>query len=97
MYERLPDSDEPDAFGLKRSDYAHEVIEVWPENWPVFELFCALRTQWRVGAMGPVGLDYNTLFHKLDRMRLEPSEYEVFEDDIRAMEHAALEAMSAKD
>jgi hypothetical protein len=33
------------------------------------------------------------IFHKLDRMGLSPDDYEQFEDDIRAMESAALEAM----
>jgi len=67
-----------------------EPAEVWPENWPAFALFCDLQTQWRVGAMGPVGLDYNVLFHKLDRMDLAPDEYEQLESDVRTMELEAL-------
>jgi hypothetical protein len=83
--------------GLTLADYAGEDVEVWPENQQAYYLFCDLRTQWRVGAMGPSGLDYNTLFHKMDRMRLEPDEYEALEEDIRAMEFAALGAMNEKD
>lgn len=97
MYERLPDSDEPDAFGLKASDYAHEAVEVWPENWQTFELFSQMQTQWRVGMAGPTGLDYNVLFHKMDRMRLGDEDYESLEEGIRTMEFAALEAMNTKE
>jgi hypothetical protein len=46
---------------------------------------------------GPTGLDYNTLFHKMDRMRLEPDEYDELEADIRTMEFAALGAMNTKE
>lgn len=97
MYERQPDEKELDAFGFKVSDYAHEIVEVWPENWRAFDLFRWASTQWRVGAGGATGLDYNPLLHKMDRMGLEADEYEALEADIRVMEFAALEAMSKKD
>lgn len=97
MYERLPDSDEPDAFGLCAKDYAHEVVEVWPENWQAFDLFRWASTQWRVGMSGPTGLDYSPLLHKMDRMKLKPDEYDELEADVRTMEFAALEAMNTKD
>lgn len=96
MYERLPVKDEPDAFGLSRKDYAHEVLEVWPENWPCMVLFSDLQTQWRSAGMGLIGLDYNVLFAKMDRMTLTASEYDELEADIRTMEHAALVAMNEK-
>jgi hypothetical protein len=85
------------AWGLGPDDYAVEVVEVWPENWRAFDLFHSLQTQWRVGMSGPTGLDYNTLFHKMDRMRLEPDEYAELESDIRTMEYAALGAMNEKE
>lgn len=47
--------------------------------------------------MGLIGLDYNILFHKLDRMSLTPDQYHEFEADIRTLEYAALEAMNEKD
>ncbi|UVA80468.1 DUF1799 domain-containing protein [Pandoraea commovens] len=28
-----------------------DVFEVWPENWPTVELFCALGTQWRTACL----------------------------------------------
>lgn len=36
-------------------------IEVWPDNADAVRLFAAMLTQWRVGAAGPVGLDYGVL------------------------------------
>jgi hypothetical protein len=83
--------------GLTPEDYAGDDVEVWPENQRAYFLFAQVQTQWRVGAMGPTGLDYNTLFRKMDRMRLEPDEYDELEADIRTMEFAALDAMSTKD
>jgi hypothetical protein len=83
--------------GLSPDDYADEPVEVWPDNERAYFLFAQLQTQWRVGAGGATGLDYNTLFHKMDRMRLEPDEYDELEADIRTMEFAALEAMNEKD
>ncbi|MCS0808689.1 DUF1799 domain-containing protein [Massilia agilis] len=82
---------------MSPEDFAGEPVEVWPENWPTFSLFCDLQTQWRVGAGGPVGLDYNTLFHKMDRMQLGPDEYDHLESDIRTMEHEALAVMAEAD
>jgi hypothetical protein len=83
--------------GLTPEDYAGDDVEVWPENQQAYFLFAEVRTQWRVGAMGPIGLDYTPLFRKMDRMRLEPDEYDELEADIRTMEFAALEAMNTKD
>jgi hypothetical protein len=69
-------------------------IEVWPENWPAFQLFCQLQTQWRAGAAGLIGLDYNTLYRKLDRLHLTDQQYEDWEADIQTMEYAALAVMN---
>jgi hypothetical protein len=93
MYERLPADEGPDAFGLTRADFERVPVEVWPENFTVFRLFCDLQTQWRTGMGGPTGLDYNTLFHRLDRMRLSDEDYTAIEDDIRVMEYEALATM----
>jgi hypothetical protein len=96
MYEPLPDSDKPDAFGLTRADFERFVIEVWPENWEAFSLFRDMQTQWRMGAMGATGLDYGVLYRKLDRMQLDADEYDQLEADIQTMEFEALSAMSTK-
>lgn len=56
-----------------------------------------MRTQWRVGMSGLIGLDYNVLFRVLDRLALAPEDYDEMFADIRAMESAALEAVRADD
>lgn len=66
-------------------------VEVWPDNWQSFEVFESMGTQWRTAFGGAVGLDYNVLYHKLDRLRLDDDDYRVLEDDIRVMESAVLD------
>ena len=46
---------------------------------------------------GPTGLDYNCLFHELDRMNLDRLDYNLLFNDIRVMESAALTAIQKKD
>lgn len=72
-------------------------VEVWPENWPVLDIFSQLSTQWRVGTGGPIGLDYNVMFRVLDMEGLSGQEWRDFFDDLRIMESAALEAMRQSD
>lgn len=83
------------AAGLTEDDL--DTAEVWPENWPAFDLFTAMGTQWRTGMNGPTGLDYNVLYHKLDRKGLSLLDYEQMEIDIAVMERAALTAIQTKD
>jgi hypothetical protein len=47
--------------------------------------------------MGIIGLDYNVLYHKMDRMKLDPHEYDELEADIRMMEAAAMAAMRERE
>lgn len=58
--------------------------------------FIAMATQWRVGAMGATGLDYNALPMVMKLIGI-PAKYrnDVFED-IRIMEDVALETMRKK-
>lgn len=84
------------AAGMSEEDFGAGAVEVWPENWPAYQLFAFLGTQWRAGGMGIIGLDYSTMWQKMDRMNLEPSEYEELEADMQVMEYAAIAAMSVK-
>jgi len=81
------------AAGLTPEDFAGDVIPVFEDNEVVWLLFLSLKTQWRVGINGKTGLDYNVLYHKLDRMNLDPDAYAEMEYDIGILEHAALEEM----
>lgn len=66
---------------------------VFPDNWPAVELFATMQTQWRTGNHGPYGLDYNVLYHRMDRMNLTPDRYNELEACIRLMESEALDEM----
>lgn len=68
-------------------------MEVWPENWPAFQLFAEIATQWRIGMNGPTGLDYLVLHRELDDLGLAGEERRQMKSDIRVLEQAALTAM----
>ena len=83
--------------GLTRADFDCEIVEVWPENWRAFCLLCDLQTQWRGAGTTIVGLDYNVMYRKMDRMDLSAEEYDELESDMRTAEAGALDAINAKD
>jgi hypothetical protein len=72
-------------------------VEVWPENWPICELFSCLGTQWRVGMAGPTGLDYAVLFRLMDEAGLTGPDWQETFHLIRVMESAALDEMRPPD
>lgn len=84
------------AFGLTAEDVAADPVDIWPDNLAAFEIFSFLGTQWRVGMSGATGLDYNVVYRKMDRLSLEPAEYDALERDIQIMESAALACMHQK-
>lgn len=69
---------------------------MWPENERAFDMFVAIRTQWRVGPGGAYGLDYNVLYRRMDRLNLSPDDWTRLESEIQVMEIAALEVMARK-
>lgn len=73
------------------------IVEVWPECWPAFSLFCDLQTQWRYGPGGMTGLDYNVLYKDLDRMDLTPDQFSEWKWEIQVMEAAALAVVHRKE
>ncbi len=73
-------------------DYAEEA-EVWPENWPTFNLFSLMQRQWETDMGNYTGLRYTVLFELMDRKGLSGDAWWETLDDIRAMESAALKAM----
>lgn len=94
----MPSAAEIEASGFTPEDFETDPVEVWPENWQAVCLFCDLRTQWRTGGMGGViGLDYNVLFRKMDRLALTAEEYDQLEADVRVMECAALPLLNKSD
>lgn len=69
-------------------------VEVWPDNWQAVTLFARMRTQWRVGFGGAVGLDYNVLYRMIGRLKLGDMEAEELEEDVQVMELEALRVMA---
>lgn len=88
---------EMELAGITMADFGDDVVEIWPEHWDAYVLFAYMRTQWRAGGMGVIGLDYGTLHRKMDRMGLGPQQYDELEADIQIMEIAALNLMNSQD
>lgn len=91
----MPTAAEIAASGFAPEDFATDDADVWPENWPAVSLLLDIDTQWRHGFNGPVGLDYNVLFSRMDRMRLNDPDHEQLFEDIRTLEREALQLMRA--
>lgn len=69
-------------------------MQVWPDTWPTFALFCDLRTQWRTDMGCRVGLDYTAVLAVMDLHGIPPDKRREAMADIQAMEDAALAAMA---
>jgi hypothetical protein len=96
MYQSLPSAEEAAAAGFTPEDYASEPVDVFAENATPYALFCYMQTQWTYSMAGAMGLKYEVMHHKMDRMKLSAEDYEDLEADIRVMEFAALEEMHRK-
>lgn len=72
-------------------------VEVWPDVWPAVLLLQRLRTQWRVGMGGAVGLDYSVMYRMMDRMELGKEAHDQLEADIQVMEEEVLAMLAEKD
>ena len=84
-----------EAGGFTPEDFETEPVEVWPENWPAWGLFCEMSGQWRIAPMGgPTALDYCALFMRMDRLDVSKTEWNELFADIRVIEGAALKQMS---
>jgi hypothetical protein len=70
---------------------------VWEENWRAFDIFEAVRTQWRIGFSGATGLDYCAVYPLLDKFAEDKKDWRALLDDIRVMEGAALDALTPKE
>ncbi|WP_419186872.1 DUF1799 domain-containing protein [Pseudomonas putida] len=75
-------------------DMETEDVEVWPDAWPVFCLFEALGTQWRLGPGGPSGLDYTAIPGTAKIIGLKYRELSEAFNDLRVMENEALALMA---
>jgi hypothetical protein len=70
---------------------------VWPENWPVLEVFLSMATQWIwTGGMESrrAGLNYTALPLVYEGLDISPERRPDIFRGLRVMEIAALEAMT---
>ena len=95
FYASIPTQQELDATGFTREDYEGDDCEIWPENWPAFQLFGVMETQWNIGFNGKTGLNYLVLFAAMDRLELSKPDYDAMFADIRHMELAALNHLNS--
>lgn len=65
-------------------------VGIYPDNMPAVALFADMRTQWRVGPCGPIGLDYLALPVVFRLRRVPVADRTELFDDLRVMERAAL-------
>lgn len=96
MYSKTEKETNPFLVGIAALHEARE-YQVWPENMVAINLFSSISTQWRSLGSGPSGLDYNVLFHRLDRMKLSEQDYGWLFDDVRVIESEALSIITKKD
>lgn len=83
------------GFGLRPEDFGQpQAVPVYPDCWRPFQVFEALRTQWRLGFGGRAGLDYAALTKTFWRAQGVPKadRADLFAD-LCTMERAALKAM----
>lgn len=69
---------------------------MWPDNATTVEVFAHLGTQWRIGARGPIGLDYTAIPVVLQLLQVAADQHAEVFAGIRIMEHAALEEMNGE-
>lgn len=76
------------------ADHPPPPTEVWDCNWPAYQLFTAVLTQWRVGMNGPIGLDYTALKTVMDIHGIEDKKQML--EDINVMEVEAIKVIRGK-
>lgn len=80
-------------FGLKLEEIPPEDVFVWDVNWPAFDVFNAMATQWRVGMNGATGLDYNIFPMVAKNLGYKKKQHAELFHDLQIMENEALITM----
>lgn len=87
------------AFGLVAEEpviVESGVFYLWPECLDALNLFNAVQTQWKVGPMGPVGLDYPGVRASPAFNRLPPDRREEVFEEVCVMECAYLGVLAER-
>jgi hypothetical protein len=79
-----------DDFLARASAVPNRDAEIWPDQQIPVLLFCSLLTQWRMGASGPVGLDYSVLPTVESRLGITPEQADQAFADLQVLEDEAL-------
>ncbi len=93
---RRPRVEELAAFGLEWEGEDDAEYEVWPDNWPVLDVFLALNTQWQMSDAGAVGLRYEVLPFVFDTYRVKKKDRADMLHDLKTCERTALDCWSKK-
>lgn len=81
-------------WGLKVEEIPDEIVEVWDINWPAFEVFNSMASQWRIGGMGDAtGLDYGVIPNTANLLGYKKKQVKDMFSDLRVMENEALITM----
>lgn len=81
---------DPEEEAEEGPDTAKPLV-IWPENWPVLQLFMRLQTQWRFSGEGKLqGLRYDAAEIVMRQLRMKKRR-RLF-DQLQEMEREALEA-----
>lgn len=80
--------------GWELEDYESEELTVWPDNWPVVRLFSRVCDRWYYEAPGiPAGLRWEAVYPLMERMGLQPGEWDALAADLEVMADAACGAI----
>ena len=81
------------AWGMDDDEIDGPPVQVWPCNVESVGVLYAMRTQWRVGMGGSVGLDYTVLPFIWEHTQVPQERRAAVFADLQVMESAALAAM----
>lgn len=81
------------AWGWDDDDIDGPPVQVWPANAESVGVLYAMRTQWRTGMGGSVGLDYSVLPFIWEQTQVPQERRAAVFADLQVMESAALTAM----
>lgn len=84
------------AVGLKATEpvTVEQDFVLWPENLPVFKLWCSVQTQWQIGWNGKSGLKYEGVEACMRMQRIPHAHRPELFEGLRVMEVATLNELA---
>lgn len=80
---------------MTQDDYAHESVEVWPENLQATQMIQRVGSRWVYGSAGGVtGIRWEAVYPLMDRLGLDPVAWDDLLADMEVMEIAALKEIN---